>query len=389
MLSASPVAPASRLPSLDALRGVALCGILFVNIFRMGGPIAMERPLSAPALGDSDWQVWIIAELFVTGTMRGLFSLLFGVGMMIFVSGEGGASRTRLYRRRLFLLLLFGVINSTLLLWPGDILVIYALAGLFVLALRPLWSGWLLWVASVILIGISASAAIEAMSIAPPATVYTHPMMAREAAARLGDYGAALRYMSWWSFVWTFDPLTWRWIGDGAAMMLIGMVMYRKGMFAEDADPAIMLRMTVAGYTLGLALRLAHVVLVMGHDGGPTFVSALIDQPGRLAMTLGHVGLFQLLWRRFSATRTTARLALMGRMALTLYLGQSLMAVFIFSGFGLGWWGKLSWAGLWLVAAAMIIIEALFAVLWFRAFSHGPMEWLWRWGTYGKRPAMR
>jgi uncharacterized protein len=380
------MAPASRLLSLDALRGVALCGILLVNIFRMGGPIAMERPLSTPALGDGDWQIWIIAGLFVTGTMRGLFSLLFGVGLMIFVSGEGSAGRVRLYRRRLVLLLLFGIIDSTLLLWPGDILIIYALAGLIALLLHRLRPAWLLGAAGLIMLLISVWAAFEAASIAPSATVYTPQMIAREAAARLGDYGQNLTYMSWWSFAWTFDALTWRWIGDGAAMMLIGMVLYRRGMFAEDLDPRLMLWLTVVGYGLGLALRTTHILLVMGHDGGPTFVSALIDQPGRLAMTLGHVGLFQLLWRRFMAPRAKTQLALMGRMALTLYLGQSLMAAFIFSGFGLGMWGRLSWAELWLVGVAMILTEAVSAALWFRLFSYGPMEWLWRWGTYGKWP---
>lgn len=73
-------------------------------------------------------------------------------------------------------------------------------------------------------------------------------------------------------------------------------------------------------------------------------------------------------------------------MALTLYLGQSLMGAVIFSGFGLGLWNRLSWPALWLVALAILAVEAVFAWLWFRHFRYGPMEWLWRLGTYGTRP---
>ena len=146
--------------------------------------------------------------------------------------------------------------------------------------------------------------------------------------------------------------------------------------------------MAVFGYTLGIVFRCANILLVWNNQGAPTFASVLIDQPGRLAMTLGHVGLFLLLWRRSVQPALMAGFADMGRMALTLYLFQSLMAAIIFSGFGLGLWNQLSWPHLWLVAVLILAVEALFALLWFRVFSFGPLEWLWRWATYGKRPAM-
>ena len=85
MSSPSPLDPAARLLSLDALRGIALCGILLVNITDMGGPIAMNRPLPTPSIGDPDWLIWGFSELFITGTMRGIFAMLFGVGLLLFV----------------------------------------------------------------------------------------------------------------------------------------------------------------------------------------------------------------------------------------------------------------------------------------------------------------
>jgi uncharacterized protein len=282
--------------------------------------------------------------------------------------------------------LLLGLIDCTLLLWPGDILIIYALAGFAVLILHPLKPQWLLLIAATVLLAISGWEASEARTIIAAATVYTPRMLAIESAGRLGNYLHAVEFMGSVSWLWTVNPLTYRWVGDTGAMMLVGMALYRFGLLGDGADLRILRRMAIGGYGAGLVLRIAHIALILGHGGGPTVISALIDQPGRLAMTLGHVGLFQLLWRHGEMSRLGRRLAEMGRMALTLYLGQSLMAAFIFFGFGLGLWNRLSWPQLWLVALAMLVIEAAFAALWFKAFRFGPLEWLWRWGAYGRRP---
>lgn len=386
MFAPQPVPPKDRIAALDALRGVALCGILLINIFDMGGPVAMDRPMGAPALGDPDWQVWTVAQLFVTGTMRGLFSMLFGIGLILFVGDDESAERSKLYFRRLLWLLLFGIVNSTVLLWPGDILIIYAMAGVLALILHPLNAWQQLAAGGTILVLISTWAAIEAAAIAPGDTVYSAEMLAREGAARLGGYWQSFDYMSFVSWSWTMNALSYRATGDALAFMLIGMGLYRLGLFAPTTGDALLRRVMLIGYGVGLSLRLILVVLVWGHEGAPGFMSALIDQPGRLAMTLGHSGLFLMLWRRTAWPRLMTGFGRMGRMALTLYLGQSLLAAIIFSGFGFGLWNQLSWPQLWLVALAILIFEAGFAALWLGAFRYGPVEWLWRWGTYGRRP---
>jgi len=386
MSSFRPADPAHRLLSIDALRGIALCGILLINIFDMGGPIAMDRPLAELSAASPDWQVWAIAQIFIAGTMRGLFSMLFGVGLLLFVGDGEGTERLSLYVRRLILLLLFGIADSTVLLWPGDILLIYALAGFVALILHPLKPIQLLSAGAVILLLLSAWAGLEAPSFQPADTVYSTRMLATERAARLGDYWQTFDYMSFVSWNWTANALTYRWISDALAFMLIGMALLRFGLFSPAFDERWLWRMVRIGYPAGLLLRLLHVVLVWNNEAAPTVISSIIDQPGRLAMTLGHVGLFLLLWRRGDWPRRLAGFAKMGRMALTLYLGQSLIAAWIFSGFGLGLWNALSWPVLWLVALAILAVEALFAILWLRWFRYGPVEWLWRWGTYGRRP---
>lgn len=386
MTSPRPVPPNARIAALDALRGIALCGILLINIFDMGGPIAMDRPMAAPAFDDPNWQIWTVAQLFVTGTMRGLFSMLFGIGLILFIGDDESAERSKLYFRRLLWLLLFGIIDATVLLWPGDILIIYAMAGILALILHPLKPRQQIAAGATILVLISAWSAIEAAAITPADTVYSADMLAREGAARLGGYWQTFDYMSYVSWSWTMNALSYRATGDALAFMLIGMGLYRMGLFDPATRAALIRRIMLTGYAVGLSLRLLNLILVWHNGGAPTFISASIDQPGRLAMTLGHAGLFLMLWRRSAWPGLMAWLGAMGRMALTLYLAQSLLAAGIFSGFGLGLWNQLSWPQLWLVAAAILIIQAAFAVLWFRAFRHGPVEWLWRWGTYGRRP---
>lgn len=386
MTTPRPVDPASRILAIDALRGIALFGILLVNIIDMGGPIAMDRPMTVPTFADPDWQVWTISQLFVTGTMRGLFSMLFGIGLLLFMGEEEGAGRTRLYLRRLCWLFLFGLIDGTLLLWPGDILLTYALAGLLLIPLRKLAPTELCAAAAVILLLISIWGAFEASAITYDNTTYSPAMIAREGASRLGGYEANLIYMSVVSWAWTANAFTLRWMGDASGFMLIGMALYRLGLFGADASPRLLRQIAAIGYAVGIVLRLIHTALTLAHEGVPTPIGSFLDQPGRLAMTLGHVALFLLLWRGQVFRRWMQPLARAGRMALSLYLGQSIIGALIFAGFGLGLWNLLGWPQLWGIAVLIFAGQLIFAWLWFGRFRYGPLEWLWRWGTYGSRP---
>jgi uncharacterized protein len=388
MLPLRPVAASTRLGLLDALRGFALCGILFVNIIDMGGPIAMSRPLAAPSLANPDWQIWTFSQLFLTGTMRGLFSILFGVGLLLFLGGEREEERLPAMLRRLSLLLLFGIVDATLLLWPGDILVTYALAGAIALCFRRLPPARLLGLAGIVMLLLSTWGALEAPGIRPADMVYSAPMLAREGAARLGSYGDSLAYMTLVSWIWAKSGFLYVWIGDALMFVLLGMALHKLDWFRREGRPTPLWRILAICYGGGLSLRLLQLLLTWPDGSAPTTLSAFVDQPARLLMTFGHLSLFLSIWRLGKMPWTTAVFERMGRMPLTLYLGQSLAGACIFAGFGLGYWNGLTWPELWLVAVAILIVEAAFAWLWFRAFAYGPLEWLWRWGTYGRRPAL-
>lgn len=390
MAIAQPVAVSSRLALLDAIRGFALCGILFVNIIDMGGPIAMDRPLAPPSVADPDWQIWTVMHLFLTGTMRGLFSLLFGVGLLLFLGDDPGTDRLRLMLRRLVLLLLFGIVNATLLLWPGDILVTYALAGVLAVLCHRLKSSALFGLVLVTMLLLSIWGALEAPGIRAADMVYSAPMLARETAARLGSYGDTLAYMSRVSWVWANSGFLYVWLGDALLFMLLGMALYRSGWFRPHASiGGVTWRLLAIGYGGGLSLRLLQLALVLPDGGAPTTLTAFVDQPARLLLTMGHLTLLRWLWRGDLQSGTPHVLGLMGRMPLTLYLSQSAIGAAIFSGFGLGYWNSLSWPQLWGVAVIILLAQAQFARLWFAAFAYGPLEWAWRWGTYGARLRLR
>ena len=419
-----------RLAVLDAIRGFALCGILLINLPHMGWLMASEEPVRGVRDGGLSTALWWVQMLLVNGNMRGLFSLLFGASMLLFLAKaeRGSATRAeanRLMLRRLFWLFLFGVINSTILLWPGDILMIYGMAGLMVLPFTTARPRVLVLGAAVIIAGLSVyfilqqlpkreavarGPAIAALAEAgkplsePDKKILktwqemttgklTTPMeIGSERAVRLAGYPANLRFMTNTSWSWFLDwKDTLRWDFDAAAFMLVGMFLYRRGWIQGGASRANYLRTALLGYGFGVPLKTIeavcdwHYLNGTGASLGSLFwVVAATLQPARLLVTLGHAGLFLWCWKTFNLR--LAGLQALGRMAFTGYLMQSVLAAIAFSGFGFALWGRLDLAGLWLSAAIIWAVEIAFAMAWLSRFAMGPFEWIWRTLTYGHSP---
>jgi uncharacterized protein len=426
----APVRPEERIVALDALRGVALCGILLMNLPWMSFIAFNNHPLLpdpiTPVAATAFWAQHVLFE----GTMRGLFSMLFGAGILLFMAkgdiAPTGDNRTMtLMLRRLLFLGLFGIIDMTFLLWPGDILTVYAIAGLLVLPLRGLSVRRLLIAGGLVMaLNMAWGVTGKVMTDLPVAEAGQRleaeaargvPLgeadaamlgewrdlqrgrppsaeaIATEREARLGDYGTNLAHISrvsrdgwfvdWQGVVWI--------VTDSAAFMLFGMALFKLGLLQGGAPPGTYWRLLLIGYGFGLPLRAWATSFTWAaiHGWSPTafdlITPELLGQPGRLLVTLGHLGLFHLAYR--AAAPRFAPLAALGRMAFTGYLGQSVLAAMIFSGFGLALWGQITIAGVFVVAAIIWAIQIPFAVLWFRRFPMGPMEWVWRWLTYGGR----
>lgn len=429
--SPAPVRIEDRIGALDALRGIALCGILLMNMEWMSFIAFSFHPVLPDPVTPAATAAYWVQRVLSEGTMRGLFSMLFGAGILLFMAkaerAPAGDDRTmQLMLRRLLFLGLFGIIDMTLLLWPGDILTVYAVAGLLVLPLRRLSVRGLLIAGGVFMaLNMAWGAMGTAFTEGPVAEA--GPRLEAEAArgatlseadaamleqwrdlqrggppsaeaiaeareARLGGYGSNLAYLSRVSFeAWfvEWEGLLWI-VTDSAAFMLFGMALFKSGLIQGNARPGTYRRLLLIGYGIGLPLRAWATSFEWAAVNGwsPTAFDLLAPeiavQPGRLLVTLGHLGLFHLAYR--AAAPRFAPLAALGRMAFTGYLGQSVLAAIIFSGFGLALWGQITVATVFVVAPVIWAIEILFALWWFRHHRMGPMEQVWRWPTYGGRP---
>lgn len=413
----APVAARDRIETLDLLRGFALCGILLMNIMFMG----LNRPLPAlPAvLWSPDWTVWFIQSVGLEGTMRGLFTLLFGAGILL-MTRRDGADAADVYFRRCLMLIALGVANVVIFLFPGDILFYYGLTGLFLFVFRNVRPRTLLTIAGVLVLALSAKTVAD---IRPRALEMreAHALADAQAAGRVltedekekaktwtaaverltqesprakkmreqrtGGWPSVLNWSwTWWTTIlagYLFDVIV-----ECAAFMLVGMALFKLGVTTGERSWRVYALMAVCGYAVGLPLNIWEAV-TSWNDGFTPDSWAIYStyQIDRLAMTIGHLGLLLLLWRAGALRWIGPGLTAIGRLGLTNYLGQSLLAAVFFYGFGM--WDKLSWLQLWGACACVWAIQGVFSLLYLRRFAIGPAEWLLRTVAYGRRQPLR
>ncbi|MEM7019472.1 MAG: DUF418 domain-containing protein [Pseudomonadota bacterium] len=419
-----PVTEAQRIESLDVLRGFALLGILLVNIITMGmHSFAANDPgldLSVDHI-NPDLVSWFSVELFAEGIMRSLFSMLFGAGVLLFTTGESGKG-AYLHYKRTFWLLTFGLFDAFILLWDGDILVTYALAGALLYWVKNFSAKWLMVMATILLILISLYYVVTthqletahqasitvAQAKAPetlPESIQTqakewHEFVAEgqfneaeldyELAQRRAGYTTAFFWYgreSLSSLIYIPTGLFW----DALVMMLIGMVLYKTGVLQGRYSQSFYLKLMLAGFAVSLVVNLYEVSVSLRNNFDALAISLQTPptyEIGRLAMALGYICLLIWLTHRETLLGLRQGLAAVGRMALTNYLMQSLFALIIFTGVGFALVGELSRASLYLVVFAIWMFQLWFSQWWLTRYRFGPVEWLWRALTYGERPPM-
>ncbi|MDC0886548.1 DUF418 domain-containing protein [Altererythrobacter sp.] len=397
-----------RLASLDFIRGLAVMGILAANIVAFGQPLSAymypEAFLVDPA-DPSGWQ-WITQFVLVDGKMRGLFTLLFGAGMILFMEKAWARGSTRwLQLRRLFWLMLFGLLHF-FLIWRGDILFYYAVIGaLVLLCLR--WSAKTQLVVG--LLGYVVGALAYAAMLAPlpfiaetefgESAAYADMRVGLEEGkqealeddaidTRLkqsGDYIGLTRHRIAEHGV---EPLanTFFFGLETFPLMLIGIALFRYGFFSGEFNKS---RMRLWGWT-GLVGGgvLSLLIGLWMQATGFTYYGTLAAFVGispipRLMMVLGLAALLTL-----HAPRATGwlgqRVSAAGRAAFTNYLGTSIAMLFVFHGWALGLFGQLNRPMLYLVVALTWVLMLAWSKPWLERFRYGPLEWLWRCLTYGK-----
>lgn len=408
--------PPPRLIALDGLRGLAVMGILLMNITAFALPeAAYLNPRAYGGAGPADITAWALCFLFVDGKMRALFSLLFGASMLLVIeraeqAGEDGAT---VHLRRMATLLAIGLAHAYLL-WSGDILMLYALTGTLALAFVDRGVRWLVGLGLVLILGqflldavlIHDLAALRDAAVGPAAPPHAIDAW-RAIADRVGiPSDAALDqaldlYRGGYSGILherltsgRSSPLL-QLIGAGPetlGLMLLGMAGYRSGFLTGGWSRRAYARVAILAYAVGLpALALIEIGCIRsGFDEmGTIAASQLASLPFRPIVMAGHVAIALLWLGRHRDSGSTARIAAVGRAAFSNYIGTSLVMTTLFYGYGFGLFGQIGRAELYLIVPLAWAAMLAWSKPWLDRYRYGPLEWLWRSLARGALQPMR
>lgn len=382
-----PVTQADRYASLDVLRGLALFGVLLVNLLGDFRVSLAEHILTFHTHpGWADRVVDVLVAALLEFKAFALFSMLFGVGMAIFA--ERAAVRhvgaTRFLARRLLVLLLLGLCHL-FLIWNGDILALYAVCGLLLLPVIRLPAPGLA------IVGVAAVALSFALPVGFlwPTDATLRDLVAQ--AARIypeGGFGEILAY-HWQETQLLILPLlaiallrTWGLMALGAAAWRAGVVRdperYRNLLWAVAL---------VGGVVGGSATALS---VYSASTGQPTKVPPLLVEAGStVPLALAYAAGLLLALRSPAVAAAGAPFAAAGQMALTNYLTQSVILGFLFYGYGLGLYGRFGPAAAAGIGVLLYAGQLVVSRVWLRRYRFGPVEWLWRSLTYARWQPMR
>jgi uncharacterized protein len=394
-----PISPSERIVSLDVIRGLAVIGILLVNIqiFSMIF-ISYLNPTSFGDMKGFNYIVAMLTYIFAELKFMPIFSLLFGVGIFVMARNieTRGQKPAGLHYRRMLWLFLFGLMHAYLLFF-GDILVRYAICGAVAFLFRKLSPKKILIIGLIVLfigsaITIKSGLAIQDL---PQKTIeeinkYWFPgekIIAEEIDAFLGSWWEQMEYRSLTAFSLQTDSFfgfgLWRVLG----MMLIGMAFFKWGILAEKKSNRFYRNMLIICGSIGLFMEVSRWILNSQYNWAYKYVmfqGFLINYWGGLFLCLAYAAGIILICRSRFFQRFTRWLAAMGRMALTHYLMQSIICTTLFYGHGFGLMGKVSRTWQFLIVFLIVVFQAWVSVVWLKYFRFGPAEWVWRSLTYRK-----
>ena len=422
--TAVPVIRKERIDIIDSLRGVAILGILLMNItgFSMAGD-----PFIRNEYGTLNYKIWFYVSWLVDGTQRALFSMLFGAGILLFLKNKTSQdtliSPADYFFRRQLWLIFFGLVNIYILLWSGDILFDYGCYGLIMFVFR-------FWDPKKLLIGagvcfllmlarenrnlyldkrtISRGEAIERIDttttkLTPRQKEHLSDMEnfreRTDTASRQKRMERRIRMLGGiYSDVYDFRvqnylnnilEYTYFSIWDVLLFMFIGMAFYKTGILMGNASTKLYVILCVVGLGVGLFLTYWQIKPMV--DAKFNFyhytknVSITFYEAGRTFRTFGIFGALMLLYKSGIFKWFFRLLRPVGQMAFTNYLTQSIAAAIIFYGIGFGLYGQLERYQIYLVVLAIWTVQIIWSNVWLRYFQYGPFEWIWRQLTYWKK----
>jgi uncharacterized protein len=392
----------TRIATLDVIRGVAVMGILAANIAAFGFPeFAYMTPASMGSPSTPDLIAWTATFIVIDGKMRGLFSFLFGASMLLVIdrASANGEDPATIHLRRMAWLFVFGVAHLYLLWW-GDILAHYALVGAIAYMFARLPVRWLIGLglaciavqtlelgtltayafdlhAAAHKAGATARTIANWQSLADQFGQPSPAAVARELAIGRGTW----RDLVAWRWTHAVGPITFLTVGgpETLGFMLLGMAGLRSGFLTGDWPRRRYIVVAVTGIAIGWVGYAGIVAFDIGHGFDARYVALswlALATPLRPLTIMGYAAVIIVLAR--PGGWLTKRVSAAGRMAFSNYLGTTVICTTIFYGYGLGLYGELSRAELYLVVVPIWLLMLAWSKPWLDRFRYGPLEWLWR-----------
>jgi len=423
-----PVLLGERIVSLDVLRGIAVLGILVMNIyaFAMPFPMAYSNPLAMGGTELHNIGTWFFTHVFFDQKFLSIFAMLFGAGLIL-MTGRAearGGKVGRIFYRRQFWLVLIGAVHGYVI-WSGDILFMYAVIGMLVYLIRRRSPRTLIIVACLLLpialfmsYGMSIYAEkTRAEVLEVTALQEAGEELSEEQGQLLEDWEQTRAFMapddedlrkdlevhsgSYTEIVAHRVPIVAGMQVFGtlffgilrvAPLMMIGMALMKLGVLSGERSPAFYRKLMFTGYFLGLPLTVFSAFDLYAHQFDPLYVlrvGGIANYVGSMVVAFGHIGLILLLVKSGVMQRVLARFANVGRMALTNYVMHSVILTTVFYGYGLGLYGTIPRFWQMGFVVFVILLQLFISTWWLNRYRFGPVEWLWRSLTYWKWQSMR
>lgn len=412
MQTLAPVQSNDRVVFMDVLRGFAILGIFIANLGTgfswYNESVNATGPMLLPK---ADHTMSFMHHMLIEGKFYSIFSLLFGWGIALqFKRAEAkGINAEPTVRRRLLFMLLLGAIH--LLIWPGDIVFFYAMLGFILLPLRK-FSNKVLLVTGIILV--LSPILLYWLKMTWPVLNYPAELLTKtgikvdEALLNLKseeDFMNLMKNGTWFDqlkanitgFFFRYQYLFFvSRVPKVLGMFLIGYVVGRSEFYKNIAQHKKLIYWIIGvGLVIGLPANyfLAHYMSTAMGDyfqlKPKGWYQTIVYALGVVPLAMAYVGIFMLCFQKTSCKKIMLLMAPAGKMAFSNYIMQSLVGNFVFLGAGLGYMGQVGPVYFTLFGILFFIIQIIISTFWLRYFNYGPVEWLWRSGTYGKWQPMR
>lgn len=383
-----------RVSALDTARGVAVLGILLVNIFSFALPeMVRATPLLLVDASAMDSLLWYLIHIFADTKFITMLTLVFGASLYFFGDhkniGDSAIVDTLQLRRSLWLLV-FGTAHAYLL-WDGDVLFTYAVCALIAWQWRHWSDAHLLKIGAAMLL-LQGLLMFLVMTVLP--AELTGELMTYPTADDIAEE-IAIYQQGWWAFTperiqrsleMQFSIFFTGW--SSLALMLVGIVLARRGFLTLQASEGAYRTLIALTLVPGLMLIALSLGMSIHNRFAADFIYTTGYQLHYWGSSLMGIAYLMLImyWCRMGGWQFLQQiLADVGRMALSIYIMQSLICTWLFYGYGLGWYGQMSMSQLILIVLCIWLLQCVFAHGWLLRYHYGPLEWLWRGLVYQRR----